>query len=489
MDHRPDSSRLTVASPEPASSRPNSAAVICDQAIFTCIRSAMGQGYRIVASSPGLQRSETAEIVAHAPSGDGLCDASPKAVGVAFVPLSSGRFAVLHSVYAGKEPTGRGGQRTYTRAFVVAAEGLQRLHNNPFDLLRAAEAAGATGVDLTPGKNLPQLALANGPPTATLCLGTAMDQVGDGWLGHFVELLLNNETLIVSAGGDPLALTEAAVLATPAPFRPSISFSAGIRFSVARISRFNVIGHDGTRAQQAVRGRKLAFADVTTAHTPPRPPGHPWVLAVQRFLTTHRTDRLIALSSERFGDADAGEVERIGNACLDLDNIETADTAEVIDTASAYIEHPVASPLGEDLSREIVCRARSRLDSLIARSDVPVLVAMWQDLPPEWPQKHDSARFATEIVRLMIDRMSRIAPLNAMALTIQAAERGCFAHSTTELDRVANGVMSSVRTWAVSATPGELAAAEEPLTAWGQWFPNDPSVSVILSRIHNRPGG
>ncbi|MBN1488521.1 MAG: hypothetical protein JXA69_01270, partial [Phycisphaerae bacterium] len=139
MDSGSNSGRLNAV----ASRSADGAKVVgIDQAIFTCIRTPMGQGYRVVAASRGLRAKESSEIVTHAPSGDGLCDEGPEPVGISFYPLQSGRFCILHSRYAGAEPTGRGGQRAYTRAFVLDAEQLARFGNSPFQVLRAAYAAG-----------------------------------------------------------------------------------------------------------------------------------------------------------------------------------------------------------------------------------------------------------------------------------------------------------------------------------------------------------
>ena len=90
----------------------DSASVTCDQAIYTCIKSPTGQGYRIISASPGLEPSERGEILRRTPAVNGLCIDDADAIGVSFFPLSSGRHAILHTCHAGMEPTGRGGRRT-----------------------------------------------------------------------------------------------------------------------------------------------------------------------------------------------------------------------------------------------------------------------------------------------------------------------------------------------------------------------------------------
>ena len=45
----------------------------CDQAIFTSIRTPMGEGYRIIAASRGLRPHEKQAITRSSPSHDSLC--------------------------------------------------------------------------------------------------------------------------------------------------------------------------------------------------------------------------------------------------------------------------------------------------------------------------------------------------------------------------------------------------------------------------------
>jgi len=103
---------------------------------------------------------------------------------------------------------------------------------------------------------------------------------------------------------------------------------------------------------------------------------------VQCFLTSERTDRLLSLTGDAFDEADVAELERIGNACLDLHNLDTAQPAEVIDTAAVYLDRPVRCPLGETLSRRIIERARGRLNTLLSQAGAGELAEIWRDLTP-----------------------------------------------------------------------------------------------------------
>ena len=138
----------------------------CDQAIFTSIRTPMGEGYRIIAASLGIRSDEKQTITRHSPSHEGLClgqtDTTRSfggAQGAAFYPLPSGRFCVALSCPAGAEHTGRGGQRVYTHNVVIRADDWSLLGYNPFNVLRAMAAAGLTTPQLTPPAVLPALGL------------------------------------------------------------------------------------------------------------------------------------------------------------------------------------------------------------------------------------------------------------------------------------------------------------------------------------------
>ena len=47
--------------------------VCCDQAIFTSVRTPMGEGYRIIAASKGLTAEERKALTKLSPSHDSLC--------------------------------------------------------------------------------------------------------------------------------------------------------------------------------------------------------------------------------------------------------------------------------------------------------------------------------------------------------------------------------------------------------------------------------
>lgn len=138
----------------------------CDQAIFTSVRTPMGEGYRIIAASRGLRPGERQTITRYSPSHDALCgstvgnDASVAGIrGFAFYPLPGGRLCVAFSSYAGAEHTGRGGKRIYTHNLIFEKQDFPRCAYNPFTVLRAMIEAQGTSPQLKPPTTLPELEL------------------------------------------------------------------------------------------------------------------------------------------------------------------------------------------------------------------------------------------------------------------------------------------------------------------------------------------
>jgi len=360
--------------------------VLCEQATYTAVRSQSGQGYRVTAQSGGIPASEISEIVRCTPAVGGLCADSPDAVGVSFFPLRSGRYAVLHTCHAGKEPTGRGGRRAYTRVVVVDAAGLRPFRNNPFALLRAVGAAGGLEVDLTPAQILPQITLAPGSHPPSNRFSAAMKQLGKRCGGCLADRLLAGDSMVASVEADSLALAEMALLVLPAPMRPSISCSAGVNFSISRRHRFVAIEGDPRRARQRIHGTPYAFVNLTTEADPMPRLDHPWSRAVQRLFEAQPADPLPTAVADRFADEDMAALNRIADLCIALEKARSVDLPDLIDLATPYLSLHAPSPLERDLARQMIRLTTDRLTSLIPHADAQSLAGLWQRLLLLTPQ-------------------------------------------------------------------------------------------------------
>lgn len=113
-----------------------------EQAVFTSAATSAGDGYRLVANSPGVTAEDAHELTVWGPSHHSLCDHSPTAISINFQRLQSGNYCISRTANAGSEYSRRQGPRVYTQFLVVNADTFARFANNPFALIRAATAQG-----------------------------------------------------------------------------------------------------------------------------------------------------------------------------------------------------------------------------------------------------------------------------------------------------------------------------------------------------------
>lgn len=259
MDLGTDASHPTVA---PAvHEATGSGKVVCEQAVYTCICTPAGHGYRVIASSSGLPPQDCGEIIHCAPAFGGLCVDSPEAAGVSSFPISNDRHAILHTCHAGKEPTGRGGRRTYTRIIVMETDGLRRFRNNPFAVIRAVSAMGGLVVDLTADVALPQLTVLPEWARASPAFEFAGKAVPQEWIACMTDRLLAGGTVAVSTGSETQTLAELVLLTLPAPARREVSLSAGVTFAISRPHRLVVLANVSPQTRDRILSTDYVFLD------------------------------------------------------------------------------------------------------------------------------------------------------------------------------------------------------------------------------------
>ena len=149
MDHGSDLARAEKAP----------AALGAEHAVFTSIRSPLGEGYRLIASSAGISAEEKKEIIRRSPSHGSLCESASSSRALSSYSLASGRQVVAISCFAGREHTGRGGHRVYTNITVL--DGPQFRHFNWDPILVQTAVVDALGEEpnLKPPAMLPRLEL------------------------------------------------------------------------------------------------------------------------------------------------------------------------------------------------------------------------------------------------------------------------------------------------------------------------------------------
>lgn len=318
----------------------------CDQAIFTSLRTMMGEGYRIIAASGGLGAREKQVITIHSPSHDGLCCGSankndPESVSqtVAFYPLPEGRFCVAISRPAGAEHTGRGGQRIYTQNVIIDAEDFRATGYNPFVIRRAMISKGLDIPQLKPPASLPRVELEI-PDSSVEPAKLAMhESLYATCRCHLLNGLLEGRSFVVNLDDDWLASAEAVLLGIPGPMRAEISLSAGLRFSVGRINRLQVLRDDSLTTRSRLAGQPVEYLDPATDRQALVEPSR-WVSFVERHWKDIGTATLAHRTSRAFSDYRVEALERIARIYNRMDEID--------ETASASLLHDVEAECKED---------------------------------------------------------------------------------------------------------------------------------------------
>jgi len=481
LDRPPQVGQGQAVLEPPASDR-----AVCEQAIYTALCSASGQGYRVIATSSGLPAWECGEMVRMAPAVGGLCMDTPEAVGISFFPLTNGRFAVLHTCHAGKEPTGRGGRRTYTRIIVVEPGGLRRFRNNPFALVRATQSIGGLVVDMTADVTLPQLIIAPEWGLSNQAFETAVGLVSERWVAHLMEKLLAGESIAVSAGAGAIALAELVFLALPLPLRSTVSFSVGVPFAVGRPHRFVVMSNVSPQMRDRIAGTEYALVDVAAdADTAPGAV-HPWARTVQRFIETRRTTALINMLADRFSDGDMQALDRIGQLCLALESAASRDLENLVDVAMPYVGANAALPLERELARQVVRLVRHRFASLISHADGQHLSAVWKRMLAAEPESPEAARFVEESAALAVTRMSCLEPVEAMRMILESRESTCVGHAANDLEYARQTVSTCAAGWVEQTAADTLGAALPVFEDWCRQYPDDAAAAESLARLNAR---
>lgn len=485
MDRRPDSNAGSLTAVAVSSAKAPPGAVACEQAVFTAIRSATGQGYRVIAASAGLDPTESSEIIQRTPAVGGLCVDSPDAVGVSFFGLSTGRYAILLTCHAGKEPTGRGGRRTYTRILVIDADGLRRFNNNPFAVLRSIEEGDGLTVDLTPPRVLPPLQVVATPSSDPHYLAEAAMQAGATRLAALVDGLLAGRSFVVATEGDLLTLTESLLLALPAPMRPQISLSFGVPFTASRPHRLVVISGASPVVRQRMTGTPYAFVDVADRADPPAAE-HPWAIAVGRLIgTVEGASQLLAVA-DRCTAAEAGAMDRLAALCLARGLAETSAMEKLPDLAAPYVDAGGASVLEHELIAQVVQTVTRRMAAELPTADTASAAAVCQAFHRSAARSEKFAQFAITPTSQALERIAATAPAQAARTLMEIVTLPWAARAVAAFEPARVVVWDRLSTWVATAPPDALTDLRAEVDAWRRRTPGDERLSAISAQITTR---
>ncbi len=345
MDHRSDLNRSSSTcvsagsgASAPAASRTATspaATVDVDQAVFTSIRTPMGQGYRIVAAGRGVSREERAWITQRAPSHGSMDRSAPDAMGLLAWPLDSGRYCVGHVQHAGKEHTGRGGQRVYTLFALIDGRDFQRFACNPVRVLRAVRDAAGETPQLKPPPQLPRLTLActaHGRSTDTHASPLPVAEA----VAHVARAMLHEESCLVIGAPDPIGLIDRTIAALPVSVRTGLSVSAGLTYAPSRRVRLSVARAEPAEAQRAVRGQEIHWLDIARPPSRAPSPYDAWLDLAVAWWAAGRQGDLAELTDLMTDTASPEFLERVAAMGRDLDAITGATDSTRASLESRY---------------------------------------------------------------------------------------------------------------------------------------------------------
>lgn len=491
--------------------------LVCEQAIFTSIRTPMGEGYRIIAASRGLRQDEKQAITRTSPSHDSLCwsphdqEGAAEKLAAAFYILPTGRLCAALSRYAGEEHTGRGGHRVYTHHVAFEPDDFPACEFNPFVVLRAMVAAGLNEPQLKPAPVLPELNLAlNGTPRdqeegEESCETVAPDASGEAaelwgpfagpWRRYVLHTVLEGRSIIVNLPDGWTERAEAILLGIPGPMRAAISFGAGLKYSVGRGHVLSLLVDPGGISKTRSAGRKVLFVDPAASGQPPETPSSEWLTFVERYWARGDIPGLSERTSRAFSACDSPAREQIGRLYNQIDTLAELEIESLLAQAVQSMQDAKDSK-GAAVEQEFLSAAQRTLTERL-------VTMAWSDVQHVWPQICAAAQspdVSPDFLRPVVEAALLLAARAHPAVAGEAALHLSQALADEGSDSVQNGggedmgstiqsALSRLAKWVDSADEAQLSqchGAAEPVDAllekWRQHRPTCPIVKRMSQR-------
>jgi hypothetical protein len=265
-----------------------------EQAIFTSDSTAKGEGYHLVACSPGVSDADRRELTIWGPSHDSLVETGCAALSINFHPLPSGCYCVSQTMPAGPEYSGRGAM-VYTQSLVVPAEVLLRFGNNPFAVMRAAVAQGHVRVVPRVPERLDPIELSGECAAVdTELLGQLCESPGAAWFARLLESVLRHRMLGIVAGRQGPRLVAGLINCLPVPYRLLLTLTTGLKFSPRRPFHLICLGEDAAERRRLQRQYELAVFERPADEPPPPLPDRGWAAFVARALLSGKLEHFAA---------------------------------------------------------------------------------------------------------------------------------------------------------------------------------------------------
>jgi len=499
----------------------------CDQAIFTSVRSPMGEGYRIVAASRGLKAEEKQHITRYSPShealwpGSGWAELEGRPLAVSFYALPTGRLCVACSCYAGAEHTGRGGQRVYTISVVFDADELAAWGFNPFEIVRAMSAAGLLTPQLKPQALLDEVRLFAVERAFQGGNEQGRDVRGETAPTGVLERLLDNRSTVLNTASDPLPTAEWILAGVPGPLRASMPFSAGVRFSVGRTHRWQVVFDEKHACRDKLRGKQIEYVDALAdraptsrskvaafmKHAPPtvdiaqaRPqptasPSSAWLAMVERCWSAKELSTLLTRTSKAYQDTSPPARERVGRLYRDVDSVASLPPAAILDLVEANLANDRSGVEGEIVD-ELVNISQQALSKHVSALSVDGLRATVRRLSAIALRGHRGAAFAGRPIHDTLQAIARQDITNAAEALLELRSSSVWTRVSNAKTMVVE-VVSTISESLAHVAPADLdlstsdsnGATPDPgrlkalLLRLATAFPNEPAVRLCLQHV------
>ncbi|UCD30425.1 MAG: hypothetical protein JSV03_08150, partial [Planctomycetota bacterium] len=332
--------------------------LICDQVIFTSLRSSTSQGYRIVAASPSVRHDEKDEITRRSPSHESLFSCEGDPCGLLVYELSSGRYCIAYSCHAGREQSSRGGQRVYTHMVLLNREDYQHFDYDPVRIHALLSSLFTQqGPLLKAPRRLEPLSLPlNGFETLPMGLSARTE-----WIWAVANGLLENQKIMLVGATEPLPLLQWALLSLPLCLRRRIDISVGIKFSSNRQTQLILLPVDKDIKPRVVAERNIKLWRADSELPCFAGLFETWFKLLQRWWNQNRLAEIIHLTSKVCADAPLDALPRIAAICEDLDRVKTADADLLEKLVGSYAAMDIETPAEANLIKQLIDISNQRL--------------------------------------------------------------------------------------------------------------------------------
>lgn len=229
----------------------NSGAAVAtfEQAIFASACTAHGQGYHLASRSSGISPEMARELSRWGPSHDCFVNCTDEPRSVNFFRLACGSLCTSLTMAAGVEQSGRAGENMLTHYLVAQDDALLEFSNDPFAVVRAADALGVFERQDMGNDSLDQIRLGGSGGAVDIdSIDQAVAQFSAYGMAHLLSSCLNESFIATTGHTDAELVVRALLHLVPLDRRTELSFSTALKHSPRR--PFRLLGSAGDRAAQ-----------------------------------------------------------------------------------------------------------------------------------------------------------------------------------------------------------------------------------------------